>query len=252
MVQPAHPWTESFTVRSYEVTPHGYAALQTLCNYFQEAAGNHAQQLGLSREAMLRRGTAWVLARLRIQVRRYPAWKQAVQVETWPSGVNGLYATREFMLRDGEGGTLALGTSAWAVIDVERRRPVRIPEDVYDITPPEQPRPLAFADRRVPAPDRVDHERRFDVRFSDLDVNQHVNNVRYVEWALEAAPRDMLMTQQPTELDVHFRAETALEETVETQAQQEGDRFIHRVQRARDEKTVALATTRWRSIDDDA
>jgi len=251
MAQPVHPWTESFTVRSYEVTPHGRAALRTLCNYFQEVAGNHAQELGLSRDAMLQRGTAWVLARLRVQVQRYPAWEQTVQVETWPSGVNGLYATREFLLQDRDGSTLATGTSAWAVIDVERRRPVRIPEDVYDITPPDRPRPLAFADRRVPTPDRVDHARRFDVRFSDLDVNQHVNNARYVEWALEAAPSDILMTQQPTEIDIHFRAETTLEETVVTQLKQEEDRCIHRVQRARDEETVALATTRWTPVGDD-
>ena len=85
MPQPVQPWTESFAVRSYEVTPQGHAALQTLCNYCQEAAGNHARALGLSRDAMLEHGMAWVLMRLRLQVQRYPDWEQAVHVETWPS-----------------------------------------------------------------------------------------------------------------------------------------------------------------------
>jgi len=245
----AQPWTESFAVRSYEVTPHGRASLQTLCKYCQEVAGNHAQALGLSRDAMLDRGLAWVLMRLRLQVQRYPEWGHTVRVETWPSGVDSLHATRAFLLRDGNAAPLARGTSAWAVIDVKRRRPVRIPDDVYDIEPPDRPRPLDFATRRVHALEQADRARRFDVRFSDLDVNQHVNNVRYVEWALEAAPREMLLTQQPTEIDIQFRAETGLGETVVTQLQQDADRLLHRLRRTRDDKTVAQATTQWAELD---
>jgi len=101
----------------------------------------------------------------------------------------------------------------------------------------------------VHALEQADRARHFDVRFSDLDVNQHVNNVRYVEWALEAAPREMLLTQQPTEIDIQFRAETGLGETVVTQLQQDADRLLHRLRRTRDDKTVAQATTQWAELD---
>lgn len=242
-------WTESFRVRSYDVTPHGHAAVQAICNYFQEVAGNHAQALGLSRDAMLDRGTAWVLMRLRLTVDRYPAWQRTVEVETWPSGVEGLYATREFVLRAETGQELARGTSAWALIDVARRRPTRLPDEVHAIAPAEAERTLSFATRRVPPPDRADAAHRFDVRFSDLDLNQHVNNVRYVEWALEAVPEDVLLHQQPTEMDIQFRAETTFGETIITQVQQEEDRFRHRVLRARDETVVADAMTRWTPVE---
>jgi acyl-ACP thioesterase len=232
------------------VAPHGQAAIQALCNYFQEAAGNHAQELGFSREAMLEQGTAWVLMRLRIAVERYPEWRQTVTVETWPSGVEGLYATREFVLHTAEGDLLARGTSAWAVIDVERRRPTRLPEELQELDTPDRPRPIAFDSRRVPSLDWVDRERRFDVRFSDLDLNQHVNNVRYVEWALEAAPESVLLHQQPTDIDIQFRAETTFGQAVVTQLQQDDGRFLHRVQRASDDRVVAEATTRWAPADD--
>jgi acyl-ACP thioesterase len=250
MSTPIDPWTETFRVRSYDVAPHGRAAIQALCNYFQEAAGNHAEQLGFSRDAMLEHGTAWVLMRLRIAVERYPEWQHTVTVETWPSGVDGLYATREFVLRDADGDLLARGTSAWAVIDVERRRPTRIPSELDDLDPPDRPRPIDFASRRVPSLGRVDRERRFDVRFSDLDLNQHVNNVRYVEWALEAAPEPVLLHQQPADIDIQFRAETTFGQAVVTQLQQDDGRFLHRVQRAGDDRVVAQATTQWAPADD--
>jgi acyl-ACP thioesterase len=250
MADPIDSWTETFRVRSYDVAPHGRAAIQALCNYFQEAAGNHAEELGFSRGAMLERGTAWVLMRLRIAVDRYPEWHHTVTVETWPSGVDGMYATREFVLRDADGDPLARGTSAWAVIDVERRRPTRLPEALQDIDTPDRPRPIAFDNRRVPTLDRVERERRFDVRFSDLDLNQHANNVRYIEWALEAAPESVLLHQQPADIDIQFRAETTFGQAVVTQLQEDGDRFRHRVQRAGDNRVVAEAMTRWAPADD--
>ncbi len=246
----ADVWTESFRVHSYEVGPHGHASIQTLCNYFQEAAGNHAEALGVSRDAMLTRGTAWVLMRLRMQVDHYPAWKDTVQLETWPSGIDGLFATREFVLRDAEGTALGCGTSAWAVIDVARRRPTRVPDDLYAIEPPDRARPLAFASRRVPALERVDHARRFDVRFSDLDLNEHVNNVRYVEWAIEALPEATLTAQYPVEVDIAFRAETTFGARIVTEAQQipeaEETVFLHAVRHAADGRLAAQARTRWR------
>lgn len=252
MAQHAGTWTESFRVHSYEVGPHGHATLQTLCNYFQEAAGNHAEALGVSRDAMLARGTAWVLMRLRMQVDRYPAWQDEVQVETWPSGVDGLFATREFVLCDAEGCALGHGTSAWAVIDVARRRPTRVPDDLYAIEPPDRPRPLQFAGRRVAALERVDHARRFDVRFSDLDLNEHVNNVRYVEWAIEALPEATLTTQHPVEIDIGFRAETTFGERIVTEAQRlaeaEETAYLHAVRHAEDGRLAAQARTRWRGL----
>lgn len=250
MTQQAGIWTESFRVCSYEVTPHGHAALQSLCHYVQEAAANHARALGLSRDAMLAHDRAWVLMRLRLQVDRYPSWRDLVRVETWPSGIDGLFATREFVLYDADDAVLARGTSAWGVIDVKRRRPMRVPDDVYAITPPDRTRPLQFASRRVPALERANHARRFDVRFSDLDLNRHVNNVRYVEWALEAVPKAVLTAQYPVDLDITFRAEITFGATVVAQAQRlvkaDGTAFLHAVRRAEDDEIAVQARTQWR------
>jgi len=242
------PWTESFRVRSYEVTPSERASLQALCNYMQEAAGNSARDLGFSMEALLERGQAWVLARLRMELDRYPRWKDTVQVETWPSGLDRLYATRAFILHDGDG-AFARASSAWLVIDTERRRPTRPPAILRDVDLPDRDAPLTLSLDPIPAPEHTDCEQRFQVRFSDLDLNRHVNNVRYVEWAVEAVPERVLTHYQPAALDIQFRAETTFGDTIVTQAQQldGGDTltYRHQVSRAADGRTAARATTRW-------
>lgn len=249
MTLQARPWTESFRVRSYEVDPRGRASVLTLCNYLQEAAANHAQEIGVSRENMLEQGTAWVLAHLHVQIDRYPQWGDTVQVETWPSGTERLYATREFLLRDEAGSSFGRATSAWLVIDVERRRPVRLPAALHDIELPDRDAPLSTSFDRLLDLDRVDHECRFRVRFSDLDLNQHVNNVQYAEWALEALPDDVLTQQRLVELKLQFRSETTLGDGVTAQTQRAPSdgtlQFLHRVLHAADERVVARAQTRW-------
>lgn len=239
--------TETFHVRSYEIDPQGVASTQTVCNYLQEAAGNHAHALGFSIEHLGAQGFTWVLARLHVQIDRYPRWRDRLTVTTWPSGHNGLFATRDFLVHDGQGSLIARATSAWLMIDLERRRPTRIPAtfDVYEN--PGRPRALADPAERLPAPEGTPEAHRFRVRYSDLDLNGHVNNVRYVEWAVEAVEAERLQQAEVAALEVHFRAETGYGDVVTVHtAPAAGDAvLLHRLV-GEAGREVARARTRWR------
>lgn len=250
MTTPASTWTETFRVRAYETDPTGAVSVPTLCNFLQEVASNHAQALGVSVEQLTAQQLTWVLSRLHVEVASYPQWRETVRVETWPSGVEGLYATREFMIYDGEAREIGRGTSAWLMIDVARRRPVRIPDFITAIRRPERGRVLPDTFERLPAPKAASHSHDIRVRYSDLDLNQHVNNVRYVAWALEALPAALLQTHRLTTLEVHFRAETSAGALVGVQAEPASDEpgtYLHRVFHASDGRDAAVVRTRWRA-----
>ena len=252
-------WTESFPIRAYNVTPHGVASPLAICDFLQEAAGNHAEQLGLSMESLLENGQAWVLAFLRLQVDRYPNCHDTLTIETWPSGLDRLYATREFILSD-EHGECARATSAWLVIDTKRRRPLRPPAELYDIDTPDRPPALDVDCAKMKVPDATPvHERTFRVRYHDLDLNRHVNNVRYVEWATETLPAEWLDSHALRDLTLEFRAETTAGDPVHAtahRADRDADtgapsdrfgnhRFRHHLQHANEERTLAVAKTVW-------
>ncbi|GIV60613.1 MAG: acyl-ACP thioesterase [Rhodothermaceae bacterium] len=248
----ADPWQETFRVRSYEVEPGGHASVQTLCHYFEEAAGNHAQALGLSVEQLASQGLTWVLSRLHVQVAAFPRWRDTVRVTTWPSGQNGLFALREFQVHDEGGRLLARATSGWVMIDVQRRRPVRLPGFLRAYLFPRPDRAVEDDFTRLrPPPDGYERARRFHVRYSDLDLNRHVNNVRYVEWAVETLPPAFLETHRLAGLEIHFRAETGYDAAVIAEAASDaaagtGTGFWHRLRREDDDRDVAVARTRWR------
>ncbi len=247
-------WTESFRVRAYETDLHGCASIQTLCNYFQAAAGNHARTYGVSIDNLNEQGLTWVLSRLHLQMDAYPVWGDEVLVETWPSGLQGLLAIREFIFHgaapeDGDRPVLGRGTSAWIIVDVKRKRPVRFPAFIRDVNRPERPRPLPDPFAKLTLPTETNYEHSFPVRYSDLDINRHVNNVRYAEWAVESVPEEVLHTCRLREIELQFRAETTFGDTVVVQTQngQDGDAlsFAHRLTRQTDGRDVALARTQW-------
>lgn len=248
MPSTADIWTESFRVRPHEVTPTGTASLLALGTYLQEAAGHHAEALGVSMQALQAENQAWVLAHLHVAIDRLPKWEDEVTVETWPSDLDRLYATREFVLHADET-AIAHATSTWLVLDTEARRPRRPPRMLYDLETPDRPPALPHDWDDLSLPERADHRRSFDVRYHDLDVNRHVNNVRYLEWALETLPPDLLDAHRCTSLALQFKAETTLGDPVQAAAQVEDtDDALdvrHALRHADDDRLLAVAHTQW-------
>lgn len=237
-------WTEPFRVRSYEVGPDYRATAQTLVDYFQEAAGNHARLSGLDggRES----GWVWVMLRFRLRIHRFPAWRSQLAVETWVHGLRGARAERAFRILDADGELLAEGTSYWVRIDLVRRRPMRPPAALAGLPVPDRAAP-SLDERLAPEPPEApEREVLFTVRHSDLDVNRHVNNVCYLDWALEAIPSAYRDAHTLAEVDLAFKAESKFGDIiVSTVGSGAFGTRTHRLAREADGKDLAWARTTW-------
>ena len=113
-------WEGPYIVHSYEVGTHTSAPLTIVCNYLQDAAWHHAQILQLGYEALLRENKNWVLARLAIEMERYPLWGEQITVRTWPKGTERLLAFRDFEMIDDSGKKIGAASSAWVIVDTHR------------------------------------------------------------------------------------------------------------------------------------
>jgi acyl-ACP thioesterase len=237
-------WTERFRVRADEIDLHGRAAITAVCNWLQEVAGNHARALGWGIEQLGAEQLTWVLARLHLRLDRLPAWRDEVAVTTWPAGVDRLYAVREFRIDDGAG-ACGGATTGWVLLHVGRRRPVRPPATLAALGR-DQTRVVADRFEPLGPPAAVEHEQRFTVRFGDVDLNRHANNVRLVGWTLETLPLEVL-DRPLVELEVDFRAEAPLGVTLRALAERvPGDAlsFRHRLEDAGG-REIARARSRF-------
>ena len=237
-------------MRAYEADERGRASILTVCNYLQETAGNHAFHLNLAVDQLLKQDLTWVLARLHVRMNSYPRWRDELAITTWPSGANRLYALRDFTLADAAGHPLGTAASAWILLDVKSRRPVRVPAEVAALALRDRPRAIEEAfSRRLDEPSQPDAERNFVIRVSDLDVNQHVNLVNYIEWSVETVPAEVREKAMLTDLQVEFHAESVFgdEAVSRSSGGREGDAwtFRHGVYRRADHRVLAVAATTW-------
>lgn len=248
--EPKYFLDESFTVRSYESGVTNHVSLPTLCNYMQEVAGLHADSLGWGIRKLQEDGLTWMLSRLHLKVARYVSWGEKILLRTWPSGMKGrLIATRCFQGADGSGGEVLQAHSEWLYVDMRAQKIVKLPETFFDLVPAGTP-DLVFDDigGKITKLPSITSSVEIRVRLSDLDFNDHVNNVHYAEWMLEALPMGMgpaNVGTGPTEMDIVFRAAAKAGESLVSECFRDENRTLHLVRRPADNLVLASAAMMW-------
>lgn len=223
----------------------GRVQLRSVAGFLADVAGDHAVELGFGRED-LGEDRTWMLSRLRIEADRWPRFGERIRVRSWPSGMHGLFALRDFELLDGNGKRWGLATTSWMVVDLKLRRPGRIPESLRgykDQCPPSVLK--GFVKLKRPAtnlPKSPSPSAPMPVRWIDADLNGHANLACYVGWAVEAHDHAFLDAHEPAQLHMEFRAEA-----------QPGDRVIsvtdgvtQSLLRERDDTELARLRLEWR------
>ena len=236
---------ETFDAHSYAVDAFGLLSAPALSGWLQEAAGRHAEQIGVGVEVLKERGLTWVLARQAVEVDRPVAMGERAEVATWPSGADRLSAFRDFEIRV-EGEVRIRAVSQWIVLDVATRKPVRprsvLPVDLVE----ETPHVLRLPSSRPPAPEPAEIDRPFSTRYLDIDRNLHVTNASYVEWACEAVPEETWRRARLRSFEVHFIAECLHGSRIRSLSAPAGDgAFVHSVRREEDGKELARLRTAW-------
>ena len=237
---------EEFIVRAYELDAQGRASVPTICNYLQEAAGRHATILGVAVDHLFKKNLTWILSRLHVHFTAFPQWREKVIVETWPSGREGKYGTRDFLILNKNGEILVRATSSWMMLDLKSLRPIVMPDFMHDIPIPDRDRAINDSFAKLTQPGKSDSEKQFDVRLHDLDINRHVNNVKYIEWTLESIPIDVWNLKIIKGLEISFRSETKYGERIRVQTENNANIFLHRIVSEQDRRILALVKTHWR------
>ena len=237
----------SFPVHSYEVDAFGTLVVPAISGYLQEIAGRHAAVLGVGLEVLRTRGLTWVLARQRLELPAPVPLGDLLAVETWPSGLERLAAIREFVARRGDGAEAVRATTVWYVLDLATRKPVR-PDKVLDPRFPRQRTPSVaplVADK-LPELAAWELQKRFHVRFADIDQNLHVTNASYVTWAVEAMPVEHWRASRLAAVEVQYLAEGLYGSAILSRVARTGpDSCAHAIVREEDGKELARLATSW-------
>ncbi|NLO55693.1 MAG: hypothetical protein GX108_01355 [Thermovirga sp.] len=237
-----------FKVGHSEVGAHGRMRVVSVVNRFQDIAGEHADHLGLGVRDLLRGGHTWVLHRMRMTFSRMPGPGEDLRIRTWYRPERDLYSLRNFSMEDVRGEGTIFAESSWVVLDLKRGRPVRLSSAMPETYGENRSKHFPTGFREIPEMGNGDGEVRFDVRLHDLDINHHVNNAHYFEWALEAIPIEELDPSGPVEVEALFRTPARYGEEIVSQVKKVDNSptvYLHRLQSGKSKEVCALLRTEW-------
>ena len=200
-------WTEYFKIRIYDVDFNNKVKLSSIFNFMQEVATSHAANLNVGLDDLLENGLFWVLSRVKLEILQYPTLGEEIKVETWPKGIDKLFALRDFNIYNSDNKVIAKATTAWLIIDSKRLRPKR-PKIFSERIPsfPTEHAIIEIPEKIIESPKKesVLHKK---IRYTDIDVNNHMNNVKYVEMILDAFSEDVFKTKKIKAMQVNFLSE---------------------------------------------
>lgn len=226
-------WTEQIKICSYDLDFTHRATSATLCRYFLEAAWNHAEALGVGFTELERQSKFWVLSRLLLEVQHYPVWGSAVTLRTWPRGAKSLFAMRDFEIADGAGTPIAAGSSAWLVLDAASKRPQRLNKLMPDLVDLDGRAALGRDPEKLAEDGTWGEVYSATVRYTDIDVNRHVNSGRYIGWILDAYPFEFHREHCVRVLEVNYLSETLDSQMLSVRTRQTGPAvFCHSLTKA--------------------
>lgn len=229
----------------------GKIRIDRLFNMFQDVATHHCNDLGISGLDMAKKRLKWVVSRYQVQIAKNPKWLEPLELKTWRFPWKNLYEIRQFSIVNQKKEQLICALGIWILVKASNSRPVRLsphlPEDL--LTPTDTCPELIKEDHDCTD---FDHESEFKIRVHDLDLNQHVNNTVYTQWAMEAVPAKLLFEFTPGDCIVSFLKEGLYPDTILSCVKIENHRDTlitrHSIFSKTNMAKLANLTMRWKKI----
>jgi medium-chain acyl-[acyl-carrier-protein] hydrolase len=238
-------WRESFTIKSYDVDSEQRLKLPSLFCYLQEVAGNHAENLGVGSDYLESKHLFWVLSRIKLEITRMPKWNEEIHIETWPKGIDKLFALREFLVYDSNENILISGTSCWLLLDNIKYRLHKIEE--LGVVIPDNGGKTAIhysIDKIVPL-EGIPVEHTHYVTYSELDMSHHVNNTRYASWITDCFEPAFFEHKTLKSIHINYLEEAKYKETIVIKHLNQGNLYYFEGQKQNASNKVFQALVEW-------
>ena len=239
-------YTKLYTVRSYECDCNNNLRILTLMNILQDIADENAALFGFGLDFCINSGLTWVGTNYMLEIDRLPKMHENIKIVTWPSARNKLSAYRDFEVFGEDDKSIIRATSAWALISVERRRPVSVIDNmpVAEIV---ETRAIDTDFPKIPEVEEFEEQYKFRVRFDDIDINKHINNAVYILWACEAVESQFRLNHNPAKISINFKKEGFIGEKIMVITEQNDKNSLHSIRTYGDnERELARVAIEWK------
>ncbi len=248
---PGTPYTTEFTVRFSETDRSGQLKPEALINYLEETALRQSESAGVGLDYYRKNSVIWLLHRFDISIDIMPGYGDRIVITTLPESVCKFFGYRSFTISLGDASdkdsSIIRAFSVWLFVDTRTKRPLRVSSDMKEAYGYTGLKEEKIPVDEIPAPGDIFDEKGFEVRHSDIDINRHVNNVIYINWAMEGLQDITLKPLSLKRLQVAWMKETlAGSEIILRTGQMEtkdGVRYLQSISGKEGQEKCRIATT---------
>ena len=207
MLQPDNSFVKTFEIGSHIADFNRELFPTQLFNLMQEAAVSHSEARGLGWDALHDRGLFWALSKMDVEIIRMPRWLEKIRITTWSKEYHLLVQPRDFFVETEDGELLVRATSNWALVDLEGKP--HLIEEVKDLL-----RHRLGCDALEKPATRLrkvtegEWSEVHPVRYSHLDLNQHVNNTAYITWVMDNFNHEFHRTHRIQSISINYLMQT--------------------------------------------
>lgn len=214
-------FTDHYRVPSYELDPDRRLRISSILKLMQETAGRHLDGDGQTYEAMRKNGIVFLLMHIALRITRLPGYDEHLAISTWFVETRGAHFVREMCFNDAQGVTVIQAQTDWVIVDPDTHRVLR-PNRV----PFEMPRQAGSAAgiqvQKIIPPANTTQIGSREIRFSDIDCNQHLNNAIYADILMDSLPAGT-RGQDIHEIQLAFLGEAKQGETIAVSGAKTGE-----------------------------
>ena len=199
---------KQYKINIFDVDSEHKCKFSTLADYLWDIVISQSDYLGETEEGFVQNQCIWVLLKYDITIYEYPKFKDTITVDTKVLGTKKFYGYRQNTIKNSEGKIIGEVISTAILIDFKKRRPMKIsPEqsEIYGIKGELNEVPPLDDIREI---ENEKFIKDYPIRYSDIDSNGHVNNVKYIEMAMDTLPRYILNEYRLFNIKVLFKKET--------------------------------------------
>ncbi|MBK5723136.1 acyl-[acyl-carrier-protein] thioesterase, partial [Dysgonomonas sp. Marseille-P4677] len=197
-----------FEIDAYLTDFRGKATLPMIGGFMLQAATKHAEERGFGYSSMTSQDRVWVLSRIAIEIFEYPKNDTIMTLNTWVANVNRLFTERHFSFEDSDGKQIGYAKSLWASIDLKTRKPTNVLElkGLSDYVV-EKENPIKDMTKIPTLKENFIVATDFVVKYSDVDINKHLNSMKYIEHFVDVFDIDMFKEKEIRRIEINYVSE---------------------------------------------
>lgn len=236
-----------YVIDAYLTDFRGQATLPMIGGFMLQAATKHAEERGFGYSYMTAEKRVWVLSRMAIELFEYPKNDTVFVVKTWVADVNRLFTERYFSFENGDGKEIGFAKSLWASIDLETRRPTNVLDlkSMVDYIDKEKECPIEDLKKIPLLKESGEKVVSFEVKYSDVDINKHLNSMKYIEHFVDVFDIEMFRERDICRLDINYISEGKYGTTLDI-VQQEVEDAVYILEMKESGSNVCTARITWK------